>query len=133
MDVGPDSVGSSPGPVCYGRGGATLAVTDANFLLGRILPRYFPFALDYDRTRAAFERRAAEINASRPASAHLSVEEVAHGYLELANARMASAIGKVTEAKGYDVQEHTLVVFGGAGPQHACALARSLGITNVPL
>lgn len=89
MDVGPDSVGSSPGPVCYGRfsisisnspdscrGGRKLAVTDANFLLGRILPEYFPFPLDLDATVRAFEEITGLINRQRQSAYQLSIYEV---------------------------------------------------------
>eukprot|EP01128_Nolandella_sp_AFSM9_P007526 TRINITY_DN4150_c0_g1_i1.p1 TRINITY_DN4150_c0_g1~~TRINITY_DN4150_c0_g1_i1.p1 ORF type:complete len:755 (-),score=143.76 TRINITY_DN4150_c0_g1_i1:1076-3340(-) len=132
MDVGPASVGSSPGPVCYGRGGLELAVTDANYLLGRILPEYFPFPLDMEATKTQFERIVSEINAGRDESGGgMGIFEAAHGFLSIANTRMAGAVKKVTEAKGFDVSQHVLSVFGGAGPQHACAIAKQLGMTQV--
>eukprot|EP01125_Pyxidicula_operculata_P019466 TRINITY_DN7073_c0_g1_i1.p1 TRINITY_DN7073_c0_g1~~TRINITY_DN7073_c0_g1_i1.p1 ORF type:complete len:1297 (-),score=340.42 TRINITY_DN7073_c0_g1_i1:11-3901(-) len=129
MSVGPDSVGSDPGPICYGKGGSNLAVTDANFFLGRILQDFFPFKLDYDKVKAKFESVASEINSGHKTS--LSPHQVAYGFIELANQKMASAIKKITEAKGFDVTRHVLAVFGGAGPQHACAIAKSLGMTRV--
>eukprot|EP01127_Copromyxa_protea_P008381 TRINITY_DN1923_c0_g1_i2.p1 TRINITY_DN1923_c0_g1~~TRINITY_DN1923_c0_g1_i2.p1 ORF type:complete len:1064 (-),score=222.77 TRINITY_DN1923_c0_g1_i2:18-3209(-) len=130
MDVGPDSVGSDPGPVCYGKGSQQLAITDANFLLGRIVPKYFPFELDKEAVVNKFEEMRANILSAQPEN-KLSLEEVAHGFLHIANAKMSEAIKKVTEARGYDVTKHVLSVFGGAGPQHACAIARSLGIQHL--
>eukprot|EP00850_Spirogloea_muscicola_P012837 SM000084S23173 [mRNA] locus=s84:572357:584658:- [translate_table: standard] len=128
--VGPESVSAHPGPVCYRKGGQ-LAVTDANLLLGRILPSYFPHIfgpnedepLDVEATRAAFDTLAQEINLYRqsqdPSSKDMTVEEVALGFLQL------------TEMKGHETSSHVLACFGGAGPQHGCSVARALRIRGV--
>jgi 5-oxoprolinase (ATP-hydrolysing) len=129
MRVGPESAGANPGPACYGRGGP-LAVTDANVLTGRLRPEFFPAIfgpeadrpLDVDATRAGFERLAGEIG--KPA------EEVAEGFLRIAVENMANAIKKISVQRGYDVTEYCLTVFGGAGAQHACAIADTLGMST---
>src|SRR5204863_4650786 len=108
--VGPDSAGADPGPACYGRGGP-LTVTDCNLILGRILPEHFPFPLD----RAAALRRLDEI-ASHLTSEDRSPEELAEGFLRIANANMAQAIRSISLAKGYDPRAYALVAFGAAGP-----------------
>lgn len=129
--VGPESAGAIPGPLCYGRPEAEdLAITDINVFLGRVRPERFPFPLDLDRVRAALESirvRLAEAGSER------SLEAIAEGFVEVANANMAEAIRKVSIARGHDVREHALVVFGGAGGQHACAIARRLGMKTVVL
>ncbi len=123
--VGPRSAGADPGPACYGRGGP-LTVTDLNFFLGRI-PR-FPFALD----RAAVERRLDELIAAMAATGKTYTRDaLAAGFLRIANAAMVAPIKKLAAARGDDVRAHTLVAFGGAGGQHACAVARELGMTRV--
>ena len=140
--VGPESVGSQPGPVCYRKGGVNLAVTDANLLLGRVLPEYFPkiFGDDEDEpldaasTRSAFEAEARKINQELDlvgTGQEMSVEEVALGYVKVANEAMCRPIRQITESKGFDTASHVLAAFGGAGPQHACAIARSLGMSTV--
>ena len=134
--VGPESVGSQPGPVCYRKGGA-LAVTDANLVLGRVLPEYFPKifgpnedeALDYESSYEAFSALAERINAETGET--LSTEEVAMGFLRVANEAMCRPIREITESKGYEISSHVLAAFGGAGPQHACAIARDLGMSTV--
>ncbi|HEX7448975.1 MAG TPA: hydantoinase B/oxoprolinase family protein [Pirellulales bacterium] len=128
--VGPDSAGADPGPACYGRGGP-LAVTDVNFLLGKILPRHFPFPLD----RAAVERRLDEL-ADRVFAAtgkRLSHIELCDGFVRVANSNMVKAIQSISVAKGYDPRDYVLVAFGGAAGQHACAVARELQMTRVLL
>ena len=124
--VGPRSAGADPGPACYGRGGP-LTVTDLNFFLGR-LPR-FPFALD----RAAVERRLDELIAAVAAATGRAYarDELAAGFLRIANSAMVAPIKKLAAARGDDPRAHTLVAFGGAGGQHACALARELAMTRV--
>jgi 5-oxoprolinase (ATP-hydrolysing) len=130
--VGPDSAGANPGPAAYRRGGP-LTVTDANLMLGRIQPDYFPRVfgpggdqpLDTTVVRDRFTALAAEIGDGR------RPEEVAAGFLEIAVANMASAIKKISVQRGYDVTEYALVTFGGAGGQHACAVADALGMTRV--
>jgi 5-oxoprolinase (ATP-hydrolysing) len=129
LTVGPESAGAVPGPLCYGRPGASeLTVTDVNLLLGRLVPARFPFALDAGRAEARLAAITAELRASGHA---LLPEQVAEGFLEVANRAMADAILEVSVAEGHDVRKHTLVVFGGAGGQHACALARRLGVQSV--
>jgi 5-oxoprolinase (ATP-hydrolysing) len=134
--VGPDSAGAAPGPACYGRGGP-LTVTDANVLLGRVQPGHFPRVfgadggqpLDADVTRRRFAELAARIAA---ATGHRRApEQVAAGFLEIAVANMANAIKKISVQRGYDVTRYALSTFGGAGGQHACAVADALGMTSV--
>jgi 5-oxoprolinase (ATP-hydrolysing) len=134
--VGPDSAGADPGPASYGRGGP-LAVTDANVMLGRVQPAFFPqvFGPDGDRpldaavVRHGFAELAGEI--ARATGDRRSPEEVAAGFLEIAVANMANAIKKISVQRGYDVTEYALATFGGAGGQHACAVADALGMTRV--
>ena len=127
--VGPQSAGADPGPACYGRGGP-LTVTDVNFFLGKIIPARFPFALDH---RAVGRRLAEQCDriASSPLGRSYSPIELAQGFVDIANTTMARAIRKISVARGYDPADYVLVTFGGAGAQHACALARSLGMTRV--
>ncbi|HUG11008.1 MAG TPA: hydantoinase/oxoprolinase family protein, partial [Opitutaceae bacterium] len=129
LTVGPDSAGADPGPACYGRGGP-LTVTDVNLYLGRILSSRFPFPLD---SRIVERKLLALCNriARAPGGARFTPAELAEGFLKIANANMARAIRNVSVAKGYDPKDHVLVSFGGAGAQHACAIARSLGIPKV--
>jgi 5-oxoprolinase (ATP-hydrolysing) len=130
--VGPDSAGANPGPAAYRRGGP-LTVTDANVMLGRIQPRYFPHVfgstgdqpLDAEIVRERFAALAAEIGDGR------SPEQVATGFLDIAVANMANAIKKISVQRGYDVTKYALATFGGAGGQHACAVADALGMTKV--
>jgi 5-oxoprolinase (ATP-hydrolysing) len=126
--VGPDSAGADPGPACYGRGGP-LTVTDANYFLGRIPPERFPFPLD----RSATEQRLKEIAAqtSKATDKREPLEKIAAGFLRVANANMAAAIRLVTIAKGANPGDYVLVAFGGAASQHACEVARELGVRNV--
>ncbi|KAB8085357.1 hypothetical protein EE612_008177 [Oryza sativa] len=140
--VGPDSVGAHPGPVCYRKGGE-LAITDANLILGTVIPEYFPsifgpnedLPLDYDATKKAFESLAVEINSHRksqdPSAKDMTVEEIALGFVNVANEAMCRPIRQLTEMKGHDTKNHALACFGGAGPQHACAMARSLGMSEL--
>jgi 5-oxoprolinase (ATP-hydrolysing) len=134
--VGPDSAGANPGPASYRRGGP-LAVTDANVMLGRIQPAHFPSVfgpagdqpLDADGVRDRFAALAGEIAAAT--GDERSPEQVAAGFLEIAVANMANAIKKVSVQRGYDVTRYVLATFGGAGGQHACAVADALGMTRV--
>ncbi|MEQ8787702.1 MAG: hydantoinase B/oxoprolinase family protein [Pirellulaceae bacterium] len=130
LAVGPASAGSDPGPACYGRGGP-LAVTDVNFALGKILPEHFPFPLD----RQAVDRRLAALceEVAAAAGARYRPIELADGLLRVACANMAKAIRSISVAKGYDPRDYVLVAFGGAAPQHACAVARELGMRQVLL
>lgn len=125
--VGPQSAASDPGPACYGRGGP-LAVTDVNLYLGRIVKNRFPFPLD----ESAVENRLQEI-CTRMSAAGFSISphQLAEGFLAIANQNMASAIRSVSIARGYDPKEYVLVAFGGAGPQHCCAVADRIGIERI--
>ena len=129
--VGPDSAGASPGPASYRRGGP-LTVTDANVMLGRVQPQYFPHVfgsgdepLDRDVVHQHFSELAARIGDGR------TPEQVAAGFLDIAVANMANAIKKISVQRGYDITEYALATFGGAGGQHACAVAGALGIRRV--
>ena len=134
--AGPDSAGADPGPACYGRGGP-LTVTDANVLLGRIQPGHFPRVfgasgdepLDPAVTGRLFGELAAAITAET--GDERGPEQVAAGFLEIATANMANAIKKISVQRGYDVTRYVLSTFGGAGGQHACAVADALGMTSV--
>jgi 5-oxoprolinase (ATP-hydrolysing) len=141
--VGPDSAGADPGPAAYRRGGP-LTVTDANIMLGRIQPAHFPSVfgergdqpLDAEAVReqfAALARRIGEATggASPSRAGPPSPDQVAAGFLEIAVANMANAIKKISVQRGYDVTQYVLVTFGGAGGQHACAVADALGISRV--
>lgn len=125
--VGPESVGAHPGPVCYRKGGQ-LAVTDANLQLGRLVPELFPHIfgptedqmLDADATRLAFEQLKRSIDAHTAASGtpEMSVDEIAYGFVKVANEAMCRPIRALTQARGYDTKNHVLACFGGAGAQH---------------
>jgi len=124
LTVGPDSAGATPGPLCYGHADAdALTVTDVNLVLGRVVPDHFPFALDADRARAALAHLGAPLGRS--------AGELGAGFFSIANHNMAEAIRQVTIARGRDVRDYALIVFGGAGGQHACAIARQLGIRTL--
>ncbi|MBB6416229.1 hydantoinase B/oxoprolinase family protein [Streptomyces sp. AK010] len=134
--VGPDSAGADPGPACY-RGGGPLAVTDANVMLGRIQPAHFPKvfgpggdeALDEVLVRDRFTALAREIG--EQTGDDRTPEQVAEGYLQIAVANIASAVKRISVQKGHDVTRYALTTFGGAGGQHACKVADSLGIRTV--
>ena len=128
LTVGPESAGAAPGPLAYGRPeAAELAVTDINLVLGRLQADRFPFPLDSERPQLALGRIAAQIGKQD----EKSIEELAQGFFRVANSRMTEAIRQVSVARGYDVRNDALVVFGGAGGQHACALAKLLGIETL--
>uniref|UniRef100_A0A2K6LU06 5-oxoprolinase, ATP-hydrolysing n=1 Tax=Rhinopithecus bieti TaxID=61621 RepID=A0A2K6LU06_RHIBE len=140
--VGPESAGAHPGPACYRKGGP-LTVTDANLVLGRLLPASFPCIfgpgedqpLSPEASRKALEAVATEVNSFLtngpcPASP-LSLEEVAMGFVRVANEAMCRPIRALTQARGHDPSAHVLACFGGAGGQHACAIARALGMDTV--
>lgn len=126
--VGPASAGADPGPACYGRGGP-LTVTDMNLILGRIREDRFPFALDRMAVEEGLRRLCEQIDEATGRS--YSLVELAEGMLHLATAKMAEAIRSISTAKGYDPRDYALASFGGAAPQHACAVARELGIRNI--
>nr|CAI5830272.1 unnamed protein product [Callosobruchus analis] len=140
--VGPESAGAHPGPVCYKKGGP-LTVTDANLVLGRLLPEHFPHIfgpdenspLDKEETMKKFTELTEKINKFLMSQGQkketMSVEEVGIGFIRVANEAMCRPIRALTQAKGYDTSRHALACFGGAGGQHACAIAQSLGMRTV--
>ncbi|XP_034950692.1 5-oxoprolinase [Chelonus insularis] len=143
FEVGPESAGAHPGPACYKKGGP-LAVTDANLVLGRLLPEYFPKIfgpnenepLDKSVTLKAFKELTKQVNdylstLENAAKTEMTIEEVAMGLIKVANETMCRPIRALTQAKGYNTAMHVLACFGGAGGQHACAIARSLGMSTV--
>jgi 5-oxoprolinase (ATP-hydrolysing) len=129
--VGPESAGSDPGPLCYGRADAReLAVTDVNFVLGRIQPDRFPFRLQREPVLRALDSLERDL---RAAAHSYDRDRIAAGFVEVANASMAHAIAEVSVARGVDPRDCALVGFGGAAGQHVCAIARELGIRTVLL
>ncbi|KAJ3566019.1 hypothetical protein NPX13_g7290 [Xylaria arbuscula] len=138
LAVGPESAGSHPGPACYKKGGPA-TITDANLVLGRILPECFPSIfgptqdqpLDVDASYQRLAALAEEINLDQ--GSQMTVHEVANGFITVANEAMCRPIRALTEAKGHAAADHVLAAFGGAGGQHACDIARSLGITRVAI
>lgn len=130
--VGPDSAGANPGPMAYRRGGP-LTVTDANVMLGKLDPKFFPAIfgeahdqpLDAEAVRAAFAELALKVGDGR------APEEIADGAIRIAVENMANAIKKISVERGYDVTEYALNCFGSAGGQHACLIADTLGIETV--
>jgi 5-oxoprolinase (ATP-hydrolysing) len=127
--VGPESAGADPGPLCYGRDQAReLALTDVNLALGRVVGDRFPFPLH----RAPVDRALAEfVAALERRGLKRTAADIAAGLFTIANANMAEAIRRVSVAKGRDVREYALVVFGAAAGQHACPIARQLGIKTL--
>ncbi|MFF2851168.1 hydantoinase B/oxoprolinase family protein [Streptomyces sp. NPDC058001] len=134
--VGPDSAGAAPGPACY-RGGGPLTVTDANVALGRIQPDHFPHVfgpggdqpLDDTLVRDRFAALARDIR--ERTGDDRTPEQVAEGYLQIAVANIANAVKRISVQQGHDVTRYALTTFGGAGGQHACQVADSLGIRTV--
>ncbi len=124
LSVGPESAGSDPGPACYGKGGP-LTITDVNLLLGRFDPSKAPIPLD----AAASRQRLKELHAQTDGS--LSESELLHALLRIAIEHMTDAIRRISIGEGYDPTDHALLAFGGAGPQHACEVASSLGIRTI--
>ncbi|HJT61493.1 MAG TPA: hydantoinase B/oxoprolinase family protein, partial [Burkholderiales bacterium] len=130
--VGPDSAGANPGPACYRRGGP-LTVTDANVMLGKIQPKYFPHVfgsgggepVDAEIVATQFTDLTREINDGRTA------EQVAEGFVQIAVGNMANAIKHISVQRGHDVTRYTLCCFGGAAGQHACLVADALAMTRV--
>ncbi|MGW3571137.1 hydantoinase B/oxoprolinase family protein [Streptomyces sp. NPDC000941] len=134
--VGPDSAGAVPGPACYRRGGP-LTVTDANVMLGRVQPGHFPAVfgphgdqpLDAETVRTRFAALAGRI--AEATGDRRGPEEVAAGFLDIAVLGMANAVKKISVQRGHDITRYALTSFGGAGGQHACAVADALGVTTV--
>ncbi|RAK61954.1 hydantoinase B/oxoprolinase family protein [Phenylobacterium kunshanense] len=129
--AGPASAGADPGPACYGRGGPA-AVTDANLVLGRLDPRYFPSVfglkgdapLDPEASRARLAGLAEAMGAA-------SVEAAAEGFVAVAVEQMAQAVRRISTERGFDPRDHALVAFGGAAGQVACQTAEALGVSEV--
>src|SRR5665811_2211198 len=129
--VGPDSAGANPGPTCYRRGGP-LAVTDANVMVRKLIADFFPKIfgpgqdqpLDAEAVRHGFNNLAQKVGGK-------SAEQIADGFIKIAVENMANAIKKISVQRGYDVTRYALNCFGGAGGQHACLVADSLGMTRV--
>ena len=134
--VGPESAGADPGPACYRRGGP-LTITDCNLVLGRLTFEHFPAVfgptgderLSIDAARAKLALEAAKIR--QYSTENLSLEKVAAGFVDIAVQSMAGAIKTISTQRGYDVGEYALSCFGGAGGQHACAVADVLGVNKV--
>jgi N-methylhydantoinase A len=127
LKVGPVSAGACPGPACYGRGGAAPTVTDANLVLGRLDPHYFLGGeMQLDEGAAL---RAIEAGVARPLG--LETIDAARGIIKLADLSMAHAVRTMTVQRGYDPREAVMIAYGGAGPLHAAAIARELGIGTV--
>ena len=127
LQIGPESAGASPGPVCCGLGGETPTVTDANLLLGYLNPRYLvggALALDAEKARQAFEAKIAH-------PLGMTLEQAAHGAHEIAASNMIRAIRAVSTERGRDPREFGLFAFGGNGPVFACGMARALGIRRI--
>jgi len=128
--VGPQSAGANPGPASYRRGGP-LAVTDANVMLGKIQPEYFPKVFGPAANEALSAEAVRERFAELAQQTGRSAEDVAEGFIRIAVQQMANAIKKISVARGYDVTRYTLQCFGGAGGQHACLVADALGMDRV--
>jgi 5-oxoprolinase (ATP-hydrolysing) len=134
--VGPESAGSNPGPACYRRGGL-LAVTDANMMLGKIHPQYFPavfgidgnLPLDKNIVIQKFTQLAQDIASAT--GNHCTPEQVAAGFIAIAVENMANAIKKISLQRGYDITQYVLCCFGGAGGQVACLIADTLGMKKI--
>ncbi|KAI8911035.1 Hydantoinase B/oxoprolinase-domain-containing protein [Gorgonomyces haynaldii] len=145
--VGPESASANPGPACYRKGGP-LAITDANLLLGRLVPDYFPKIfgktekepLDKQQTIKQFTELQRKITQFLKERQHedqsvkqteMSLDEIAYGFVQVANESMCRPIRALTQGKGYNSKDHILACFGGAGGQHAFAIARTLGIKQI--
>ncbi|CAC9885667.1 unnamed protein product [Aureobasidium pullulans] len=135
--VGPESASAHPGPACYRKDGP-LTITDANLFLGRLLPDFFPKifgknedeGLDPEASKKLFEELTTKIN-QEVKDKDMSADEVAYGFIKIANETMTRPIRSLTEARGHDTSKHRLATFGGAGGQHAVAIAEALGISQI--
>jgi 5-oxoprolinase (ATP-hydrolysing) len=136
LRVGPDSAGANPGPACYRRGGP-LTVTDANVMIGRVQPEFFPHVFgphgDLPLEREVVHRKFAELAAEieRATGQRKTPEQVAAGFIDIAVGNMAEAIKRISVQRGHDITQYTLTVFGGAGGQHACAVADALAMKSI--
>ena len=127
LQVGPDSAGADPGPVCYDRGGENITITDANMVIGVLDPEHFlggRMKLNKAKAQRLFEERIAK-------PLRMDLMEAAHGVLDIINVKMEEAIKAVSSQRGYDIRDFTLVAFGGGGPMHAGKMALDLGIPSV--
>lgn len=127
LRVGPESAGAQPGPACYGAGGP-LTLTDVNLLLGLLDPARFGLPVDIEAAEAAF---AEVLTALQETAESPGRDELLEGFRAIADERMAEAIRSISVRRGYDPADYALVAFGGAGGQHACAVAERLGVTTV--
>ncbi|NBC25434.1 MAG: 5-oxoprolinase [Bacteroidetes bacterium] len=128
LTVGPESAGADPGPACYGRGGP-LTITDVNLLSGRLNRANFHISIDRKAADMRFKELQKKVNENR--DQELSRNQILSGFLDIANERMAQAIETISTQKGFDPMEYSLVAFGGAGAQHATAIAEKLNISTV--
>jgi 5-oxoprolinase (ATP-hydrolysing) len=128
LTVGPESAGADPGPACYGRGGP-LTITDVNLLSGRLHPSNFHISILPEAAEEAFQNVMDEVNGSR--GNPLGRSDILEGFLDIANERMAQAIRRISIQKGFDPSGHIMTAFGGAGAQHALAVAEKLKMTRV--
>ena len=128
LRVGPESAGAQPGPACYGTGGP-LTLTDVNLLLGRMDPDQFGIPVSDTLSRSRFLQLAGQLKLREAGSRELN--RLLAGLLEIADENMTDAIRKISTAEGYDPSQYALVAFGGAGGQHACAIAENLGIETI--
>lgn len=130
LRVGPESAGANPGPASYRRGGP-LTITDANLMLGKIQPEFFP-AVFGPEANQPLDKSVVEIKFAKLATdTRLAAEAVAEGFIRIAVQQMANAIKKISVARGYDVTRYLMQCFGGAGAQHACLVAQALGIKQI--
>jgi N-methylhydantoinase A len=127
LRVGPESAGATPGPICYGRGGTEVTISDANLVLGRLNPDTL-FSVD---NKVSMQQVRDAVDAQIAAPLGLSVDEAAGAILTIATNKMAGAVRMVSLSRGHDPRDFALFAFGGAGPLHAVAIARELGIPNV--
>lgn len=131
LRVGPQSAGARPGPACYGAGGP-LTITDCNLLLGRLDPQRFGIPVVEKPARQRLSELVQQVRTERGTD-EIDEDQLLEGFLEIACERMAEAISRISVRQGYDASEYALVAFGGAGGQHACAVASRLGMTRVVL
>lgn len=137
-EVGPESAGSHPGPVCYGKDGY-LSITDCNLALGRIIPEYFPkiFGPGQDEplyqqdSKKSMQLFKSELDTKDEQISKMSDSESVYGFIKVANEAMCRPIRVLTEGKGKNPKEYSMAVFGGAGSQHACGVSNLLGIKRI--
>ncbi|MDI9314239.1 MAG: hydantoinase B/oxoprolinase family protein [Hydrotalea sp.] len=132
MTVGPESAGSNPGPACYGRGGP-LTITDCHVMLGRLRPESFPSIFGHDHRQPLDTAVVAQQFSTLATQMKKPPEDIAAGFLHIADQKMAAGIKKISIAMGHDIKDHLLIGFGGNGGQHVCAIAEQLGLRNILL